>query len=97
MKGVFRVGYILPITQFQYKDYQNRMPVDKQKLSYVEKPYKVFLDMEQKSDYDRKTHYEFSKSDKKKSYSKATVPKQIRTEPLDEKVTGKGMLFNEHV
>lgn len=91
------MGYILPITQFQYSDYQKRMLEDKQDLHNIEKPYKVFLDMEQKSDYDRKTHYEHSKNERQTFYTSTTPPKQTRSDPLYAKITGKGSLFNKSV
>lgn len=37
------MGYVLPVSEYQYQDYKNRMVGDKRGQFYIEGPYKISL------------------------------------------------------
>lgn len=50
------MGYILPVTHYQYQDYQNRITEKKRIPPMVERPFKVVLEKQHEeitSEYDR--------------------------------------------
>lgn len=38
------MGYVLPVSHFQYQDYKRRITQNKRNLFYIESPYKPTLD-----------------------------------------------------
>ena len=90
------MGYILPISHFEYTDYQKRAIKDKDDLHYVERPYKIKLDMQQQFNYDQNFTSELMQESKKypSEEIKSTHPKQKQ---LIANITGKGNLFNESI
>ncbi len=90
------MGYILPISHFDYTDYQKRVIKDKDELHYIEKPYKIKLDMQQQFNYDQNFTKEVIWEGKQIPFEKIklTNPKQ---QQVIAKITGKGSLFNESI
>lgn len=88
------MGYILPVTQYQYNDYQNRINDDRRIPNYVEKPFKVVLErqhQEIKKEYERFHHpYQIDQ------LPPGTLGKQ-RSEELYGNITGKGKHFSKSV
>lgn len=88
------MGYILPVTPYQYNDYQNRINADRRMPNYVEKPFKVVLE---------KQHQEIKKEYERfhNSYQSDQLPHKMLSNPssekLYEKITGKGQHFNDSV
>lgn len=90
------MGYILPISQFEYIDYQRRVMKDKDDFQYIEKPYKVTFDMQQQFNYDHNFSNEMRRESKQvpSQEIKFSNPKK---EQLISAITGKGSLFSESV
>lgn len=86
------MGYILPITQYEYANYQNRDIKKDYDFHYVEKPFKIKLDMQQQFNYDDDFTNEMVK-DKLFLHRKTKITNS-RQERLIAKITGKGSLFN---
>jgi len=90
------MGYILPIRQFEYSNYQMRDMKNKHDHHLIEQPFKIKLDMQQQFNYDQNfTNQEMHES----NFISSRVNRQ--TTPREEQViayiTGKGSLFNETV
>ncbi|MYL59403.1 hypothetical protein GLW20_17985 [Virgibacillus halodenitrificans] len=80
------MGYILPVTNYQYSDYHARMTERKRKPFYIEKPFKVVLEKE---------HQEISKEHERLTpgyYQPVSYSSQQNAPSI---VIGKGMYFNE--
>lgn len=88
------MGYILPITQFQSKDYQSRVTETKQDIYDVEKPFKAFLNTKQSSGYDEQIQKE---NERQVAYYHATPLKNHELDQTIANITGKGSRFNEMV
>lgn len=90
------MGYILPISQFEYTDYQKRVMKDKDDFQYIEKPYKITFDMQRQFNYDQNFSNEMRRESKQvpSQEIKFSNPKK---EQLISTITGKGSLFNESV
>lgn len=87
--GESLMGYILPIQQYQYNDYQKRVVKDKQNTQHIDKPFKVILEKQHQDtsgEHDRlnKTKYPH------------TTPTQTDNK-LFESLTGKGGHFSESI
>lgn len=89
------MGYILPVTHYQYNDYQNRINEDRRRFPvYVEKPFKIVLEkqhQEIKKEYERFHHSYHS------DQPQHPMPKSPRSEQLYGKITGKGQHISESV
>ena len=90
------MGYILPIMQYEYINYQ--IPDIRNKFDHhsIEKPFKIKLDMQQPFNYDPNF------TNKEMNESNFISPRLSRgISPVDEQVianiTGKGSLFNETI
>lgn len=88
--GAFVMGYILPIQQYQYNDYQRRVTEVKQNPHFIDKPFKVILErqhQEIKHEYER--------------INKTMYQKTSAAKPADEKLfavlTGKGRSFSRSI
>lgn len=90
------MGYILPISQFEYTDYQKRVIKDKDDFQYIEKPYKITFDMHQQFNYDQNFANEMRR-ESKQGPSQGIKLSNPKKEQLISTITGKGSLFNESV
>ncbi|WP_096270264.1 hypothetical protein [Paucisalibacillus globulus] len=89
------MGYILPIQQHEYADYQKRMVTRKRTVSTVEKPYKTIL----KSNYEELKHEEELRN---QSLKVANLNKEVQVSSVDldevyTELTGLGYFINERV
>lgn len=83
------MGYILPVQQYQYNDYQKRVVKEKQNPQFIDKAFKVILEKQHQDisgEYDRLN----------KTKLQNVTPKQT-DEKLFESLTGKGRHFNEGI
>ncbi|WP_047985919.1 hypothetical protein [Ornithinibacillus californiensis] len=90
------MGYILPIQQHEYADYQKRMVTKKRTIASVEKPYKVIL----KSRYEEVQEEAELRNQKINSMSDQsidTLSHYMDTEELYAEFTGIGIFINERV
>ncbi|ASN06494.1 hypothetical protein [Virgibacillus necropolis] len=88
------MGYILPITHFQYQDYQNRVIKSDQDPFYIEHPYKVTLDTKSREMEDREDVLKNGGSSKNNSHYEPMHVEEPKSEKLYEKLTGKGQHFS---
>ncbi|MCG3418375.1 hypothetical protein [Oceanobacillus jordanicus] len=84
------MGYILPISHYQYNDYQNRITETKPNPHYIERPFKVILE-EQHQRIEKE--YERLNGQVQQSPSK----KDIHANKFFEQITGKGKNFSAGV
>ncbi|MFD2629675.1 hypothetical protein [Oceanobacillus kapialis] len=84
------MGYILPITHYQYHEYQNRVTETKRNPHYVEKPFKVIL---QKEHHRIEKEYERLQSPVQQPSSK----KEVLANKFFGQITGKGRNLNTGV
>ncbi|MBS3680434.1 hypothetical protein [Ornithinibacillus massiliensis] len=90
------MGYILPIQQHEYSDYQRRMVTNKRTITTVEKPYKAGL----QAKYEELQHQEEIRNNKvdlilnevEQSVSEFSEVDAIYTE-----ITGLGQFINERI
>jgi len=83
------MGYILPVDNYQYNDYQRRVTKEKVNKHFIERPFKVILERE---------HQEIST----KYATLNRIPNQrskpqASSEELFALLTGKGTLFHDLV
>lgn len=90
------MGYILPISHFEYNDYQKRVIKDKGDFHYIEKPYKITLDMQKQFNYDHSFTNEVIWESKQTSFKERQLSKS-KQDQLIATITGKGSLFNESI
>lgn len=91
---MFSVGYILPISHFEYTDYQRRTIKDKETLHYIEKPYKITMDMEQQFMYELDLAKQTMRNKDHTPFAKIKVVSPAQDQ-LIANITGKGSLFNQ--
>lgn len=92
------MGYILPITNFQYQEYQNRVTQKKQDPYFIEKPYKVVLDTKSRELDDEKDTQRNGKTFDTNYYYKPMMQTETpKDEYLYAKLTGKGRHFSESI
>ena len=83
------MGYILPVEQYQYNDYQRRVIREKQNIYHIQSPFKVVLERQ---------HQEISSSYDSKSRSAEKSSSTNRSsDELYNALTGKGRHFSELV
>lgn len=90
------MGYILPISHFEYTNYQRRDIKDKEGVHYIEKPFKIKLDTQQPLI----NHRSFSNEamQRNKEIPSENIKNNIqRQDQLIAKITGKGFLINESI
>ncbi|MFZ3577932.1 hypothetical protein [Virgibacillus sp. DJP39] len=87
------MGYILPITHYQYQDYQNRVIKDKQNPYYIEKAYKVVLDNASR-EMEEDTQANGNNSETAYETVQSTNPE---IEKFYSELTGKGQHFSESI
>jgi hypothetical protein len=90
------MGYILPISHFEYTNYQRRVIHDKNDLHYIEKPYKITLDMQQQFMYDHDVTNHTMRKKNNTPFEKIRVTRSDQDQQIA-KITGKGSIFNESV
>ncbi|HLR65836.1 MAG TPA: hypothetical protein VK105_01680 [Virgibacillus sp.] len=87
------MGYILPLTLHQYKEYQKRVVQDNQNCFLVEKPYKVTLETK---NHNKMKSEEYRKYKRIRRHLNDTELEKM-SKKIDEKATGKGILFQEKI
>lgn len=87
------MGYILPLSLYQYNDYQKRVTKDKLDLFYIEKLYKVVLESKHQDLEDEVNRMEAVS----KSRSKLTAPTPPTNEKMYSELTGKGQFYSESI
>ncbi|WP_404451761.1 hypothetical protein LG329_15670 [Virgibacillus necropolis] len=91
------MGYILPITHFQYQDYQNRVTKKDQDPYYIEHPYKVILDTKSREMEAEEETRNNGKPFKPNYYYKPMHTEDPMNEKMYSKLTGKGLHFSETI
>ena len=91
------MGYILPITQYQYRDYQNRVIKDELDPYYIEHPYKVILDTESREMEEGGADRDKGKLLKNSHPYEQPHLEKPTNEKLYAKLTGKGQHFSENI
>jgi len=81
------VGYILPLTHYQYEDYQKRVIKNKQDRFHIDKLFKVMLAPEREA----KEQHMMQRQTGKTAIGKAQAKKVYAN------ITGKGTRFNESI
>jgi hypothetical protein len=90
------MGYILPIQQHEYSEYQKRIGTNKRTIETVEKPYKVIL----KANYEELRHEGELRSEKHSPVIHVSDEKETQLPDIDEiytELTGLGIYVNEKV
>ncbi|WP_461179940.1 hypothetical protein [Virgibacillus ainsalahensis] len=88
------MGYILPITPYQYNDYQSRILENKRISHSVERPFKVMLE---KRHQDIRNEYNRLSPGTYHNHFEQNTSKSPAAERLFGKLTGKGRNFSERV
>ncbi|WP_430787637.1 hypothetical protein VBD025_16985 [Virgibacillus flavescens] len=91
------MGYILPITHYQYQDYQNRVTQKEQDPYHIEKPYKVILDTKSREMEDEDHTQKDDQSSKSNFFYKPMNTDNNKNEKVISKITGKGQHFSESI
>lgn len=91
------MGYILPITQYQYQEYQNRVTKKRQDPYYIEQPYKVILDTKTKELKEGKAWEDGNGNPVENGNDKQLQFEKPNNEKLYAKLTGKGRHFSESI
>jgi len=92
-QGGMKMGYILPVNNYQYSDYHNYM-VNPVRMNYtVERPFRVMLE---------KRHHEVNQAFNRLRRNSPVLSKnyKVNNEKWDEingEMTGKGQIFSEQV
>lgn len=92
MKGVWIMGYILPIQNFQYYDYHHRINHTKKDPYFIDKPFKAILEAE----YEDINHHPVEAFNKSNDDIGQRVYQQHRLETAAQ-FTGKGMIYDTRV
>lgn len=96
------MGYILPIQQTQYADYQNRTIQERKNLMYIDEPFQAYLNTTyQKANPTDVREYELLKEEhennpKRKNNDDQQTNRYINHTLFGE-LTGKGTLFNDEI
>jgi|GEM_PF-2069556 len=90
------MGYIMPVTNYQYNDYQKRVIEDKEDPIHIERPFKVVLETQYEEIVDEhksQERIELTEARKPLNYGRNNMmySKAIAN------ITGKGQLFSEGV
>ena len=84
------MSYILPVTHFQYNDYQRRTIQEKGNKHFIESPFKVILEKEHQ---EISTKYDAINRGSKRLYDTRGADEDI----AGELITGKGIHINDYV
>lgn len=90
------MGYIIPIQQHEYTDYQRRMVTKKRTITTVEKPYKAGL----QTKYEESQHQEEIRNNKVDlilSEKEQSVSELSEVDAIYPEITGLGQFINERV
>lgn len=90
------MGYIMPVTNYQYNDYQKRVIEDKKDPIHIERPFKVVLETQHEEIVDehrRKEKIELTEARKPFKYT----ANHMMYGKAAARITGKGQLFSEGV
>ena len=89
------MGYILPIQQHEYADYQRRMVTRKRTITSVEKPYKTVL----RTKYEELKHEEERRNQGLEAMrpTKAPISSYVDMDEVFTEITGLGHFVNERV
>jgi len=96
------MGYILPIQQTQYADYQNRTIQERKNLMYIDEPFQAYLNTTyQKANPTDVKEYELL-MDERENYPEFTQknknqPTHYYDDKLFGELTGKWTLFNDEI
>ncbi|WP_106497948.1 hypothetical protein [Lentibacillus sp. Marseille-P4043] len=90
----FQMGYVLPISQYQYTDYKQRVIKEKQDPFYIESPYKVILDSQHQ---DIPQEHTQRASTINTSNDHVEKPVHDGAEKVYANITGKGRIFSESI
>lgn len=90
------MGYILPITQYEYINYQARDMKDERQIQHVGKSYKVILRAKQDKLNNEGYQDKIFKKQQKVNYNKIKMNNQIDLMNYA-RMTGKGGIINEEV
>lgn len=88
------MGYISPITNDTYKNYQARILKEDTSPHYIDKPFRVIL--KQLREEDERFYEEPYREEQEKEVDKQVEPYQMDT-IMCSQMTGKGGLFNDRV
>lgn len=94
IRRVDKMGYILPIENHGYNDYQKRVERNTTNPHHIEKPFKATLEIQHE---DLGTHLEDEKWTVKKTYNPNVKYKDNQQHSVYSMLTGKGMVINESV
>lgn len=86
------MGYILPIQQYEYINYQKRDVKSEPHHHFIENPFKVSLDMQSQFNYEHNlSNKEMFQTNNIDGVNRQTDEQVIAI------ITGKGLLFNETI
>lgn len=87
------MGYILPVQNFQYFDYHQRITEEKKNQYFINKPFKAVLEdqYQEVKDHPVSNHTMLTKEH---TEILSRNPKALRTKA---DLTGKGHLFNQYI
>ncbi|WLV25560.1 hypothetical protein QR721_04965 [Aciduricibacillus chroicocephali] len=92
------MGYIAPVTNYQYADYQKRVTAEKRDPIHIEKPFKVVLETQYEETYDSETkvrnEHRLESSEKRNPYTFGQYEPSYYNNAAVAAVTGKGQLFS---
>ena len=91
------MGYIMPITHYQYAEYQKRVVTDKRDVMHIDQPFKVVLEKQYETmDATKPFKAETEKKDtiQRQKHNQLTMKPNAQAYAL---MTGKGRLFSETV
>lgn len=93
---VINLGYILPISQYEYTNYQAREIKDKKQIKSVTKPYKVILEAEEKMLNNKYKNVQGKLNAHKRNLMSKRIPPSKQIDVMHyARLTGKGGIINE--
>ncbi|WP_047982361.1 hypothetical protein [Ornithinibacillus contaminans] len=88
------MGYILPIQQHEYADYQRRMITQRRTITSIEKSYRAVFD----TNYEELRREDELRSQKlAPTFSQTEEPTRVDLDDLYTEITGLGIYINEQV
>lgn len=85
------MGYVLPVSHFQYQDYKHRITLDKQNKFYVNRPQKSVLE---RAYQDMKANTAYNRKERKRNRRYIL---ERYDDALYAEITGKGRYVSEWV
>lgn len=89
------MGYILPISQYEYVNYQVRDSKDKQQTQAVERPYKVILEAEQEKLLNENRYRQGKLSEQTQIEKNHAISNSQIDVMLYARITGKGGIIDK--